>query len=592
MSATTKKRSPLSIYWKAAMPEWGKMSLAVFLACVAAFLEIVPYILIWLIAEEALSLSPDTQNIWWFTAAIFGAIILRFSAQAGVTILGHLAGFRAECRLRIQLIEHLQTIRPIAVEGKSGQLSRAIMDEVGRLNGVLAHTLPDLISGIFLSLSCAAILFWIDWRLALAALFMLLVGLWAQSRMAAASPQLFEQWMRAEGRAASALLFYVRGLATLRAFNRQADSLQEVKDSVFAVGKLGGEVTRICAMPYSVFTLAMSTPLILVLPCAFWFYSKGTLSISNLIFFISISGVFLLPLCKVVMNLASLRTLQAGAAQLQQMIDLPSFNTDINIKNIPNTSTIIFENVSYSVKTASGEEACILQNVSFSLAQGSITTVTGPSGSGKTTLARLLARLDDVSKGRILIGGYDIRSIPHEQFQRIISVVFQDPFLFHGTLRENILLAKPNATEEELLQAVEAAGCTDMLKEFPLGLDTPIGDKGLGLSGGEQQRIAIARAFLKDAPILILDEATAHLDPIAAKEVSQSLNRLMTGKTVFAISHRLRDIENADTTLVLVGGELESMGTHDELLVNSPSYQKLWALQEQSQVWRLGKDHS
>ena len=592
MSATTKKRSPLSIYWKAAMPEWGKMSLAVFLACVAAFLEIVPYILIWLIAEEALSLSPDTQNIWWFTAAIFGAIILRFSAQAGVTILGHLAGFRAECRLRIQLIEHLQTIRPIAVEGKSGQLSRAIMDEVGRLNGVLAHTIPDLISGIFLSLSCAAILFWIDWRLALAALFMLLVGLWAQSRMAAASPQLFEQWMRAEGRAASALLFYVRGLATLRAFNRQADSLQEVKDSVFAVGKLGGEVTRICAMPYSVFTLAMSTPLILVLPCAFWFYSKGTLSISNLIFFISISGVFLLPLCKVVMNLASLRTLQAGAAQLQQMIDLPSFNTDINIKNIPNTSTIIFENVSYSVKTASGEEACILQNVSFSLAQGSITTVTGPSGSGKTTLARLLARLDDVSKGRILIGGYDIRSIPHEQFQRIISVVFQDPFLFHGTLRENLRLAKPNATEEELLQAVEAAGCTDMLKEFPLGLDTPIGDKGLGLSGGEQQRIAIARAFLKDAPILILDEATAHLDPIAAKEVSQSLNRLMTGKTVFAISHRLRDIENADTTLVLVGGELESMGTHDELLVNSPSYQKLWALQEQSQVWRLGKDHS
>ena len=586
MSATTKKRSPLSIYWKAAMPEWGKMSLAVFLACVAAFLEIVPYILIWLIAKEALSLSPDTQNIWWFTAAIFGAIILRFSAQAGV------AGFRAECRLRIQLIEHLQTIRPIAVEGKSGQLSRAIMDEVGRLNGVLAHTIPDLISGIFLSLSCAAILFWIDWRLALAALFMLLVGLWAQSRMAAASPQLFEQWMRAEGRAASALLFYVRGLATLRAFNRQADSLQEVKDSVFAVGKLGGEVTRICAMPYSVFTLAMSTPLILVLPCAFWFYSKGTLSISNLIFFISISGVFLLPLCKVVMNLASLRTLQAGAAQLQQMIDLPSFNTDINIKNIPNISTIIFENVSYSVKTASGEEACILQNVSFSLAQGSITTVTGPSGSGKTTLARLLARLDDVSKGRILIGGYDIRSIPHEQFQRIISVVFQDPFLFHGTLRENILLAKPNATEEELLQAVEAAGCTDMLKEFPLGLDTPIGDKGLGLSGGEQQRIAIARAFLKDAPILILDEATAHLDPIAAKEVSQSLNRLMTGKTVFAISHRLRDIENADTTLVLVGGELESMGTHDELLVNSPSYQKLWALQEQSQVWRLGKDHS
>ena len=586
-----KTRGPLCVYWQAAIPEWGKMLAALGLACAAAVLEIIPYVIIFLMGKEALSEAPQVDTILWLTGGIFGAVILRFIAHGGSTILGHLAGFRAECRLRCQLIERMKTVVPAAVEGKSGQLSRTVMDEVGRLHGVLAHTIPDAFSGLFLALVCAVALLLIDWRLTMAALVMLVLGIWAQGRMTA-SPEYFARWMQAEGRAASALLFYVRGLATLRAFNRQAGTLQEVTESIFAVGKLAGEVTRICSMPYALFGLAMTTPLLAVLPCAFWFYANGTLTISKLLLFVAVSGVLLLPLTKVVMSLTALRALQTGAVQIEAMMNLPRFMETGSSDVVLDSSGVTFENVSYRVKSASDEDVALIRNASFTLAPGSITTVTGPSGSGKTTLARLLARLDDVSDGRILIGGQDIRSIPPRQFQSLISIVFQDAFLFHGTIRENILLARPDATESELLQAVQAAGCAEMLQEFPLGLDTPVGDKGFALSGGERQRIAVVRAFLKDAPILILDEATAHLDPIAAREVSRNLERLMAGRTVFAISHRLCDIENAAATLVVVAGSLEEKGTHKELLQRSPTYGKLWGLQEQSCSWRLGNQRT
>ena len=586
-----KTRSPLYVYWQAAVPEWGKMLSALGLACIAAVLEILPYVIIFLIGKEALGAAPRVDTILWLTGSIFGAVLLRFIAHGGSTILGHLAGFRAECRLRCQLIERMKTVVPSAMETKSAQLSRTVMDEVGRLHGVLAHTIPDAFSGLFLALVCAATLFAIDWRLTLAALSMLVLGVWAQGRMTA-SPEYFGRWMQAEGRAASALLFYVRGLATLRAFNRQAGTLQEVTDSIFAVGKLAGEVTRICSMPYALFGLAMTTPLLAVLPCAFWFYANGTLIISDLLLFVAVSGVLLLPLTKVVMSLTALRALQTGAVQIEAMMNLPRFMdtgaSDVDLESYG----VTFEKVSYCVKSASGEEVALIQNASFTLAPGTITTVTGPSGSGKTTLARLLARLDDVSGGRILIGGQDIRSLPPRQFQSLISIVFQDTFLFHGTIRENVLLARPDATESELMHAMEAAGCVEMLKEFPLGLDTPVGDKGLGLSGGERQRIAVARAFLKDAPILVLDEATAHLDPIAARAVSKNIERLMMGRTVFAISHRLCDIESADATLVVVAGSLEDKGTHKELLERSSIYGKLWDLQKLSFSWRLGNQRS
>ncbi len=438
---------------------------------------------------------------------------------------------------------------------------------------------------------CVALLLWVDWRLALASLVMLALGIWAQGRIAKSSPELFVRWVQADGRASAALLSYVRGLATLRAFNRQANSLEEVTDSIFAIGRLAGDVTRVCAMPYSLFNLAMTTPLLVVLPFALLFYALGSLTTSGLLLATAVSGVMLLPLTKVMMSLSALRMLQAGASKLQAVQNLPVFGEPISPQSVAGAE-IVFENVSYRVKSGSGGDVTVLQDVSFTLPQGRITTVTGPSGSGKTTLARLLARLDDVSAGRILIDGQDIRSIPPQQFQRLISIVFQDVFLFHGTIRENILLARPDATEDELLQAVDAAGCKEMLKILPLGMDTPMGSKGFGLSGGELQRIAIARAFLKDAPILILDEATAHLDPIAAKEVARSLNRLMAGRTVFAISHRLHEIQHADATLVIVDGSLEEKGTHEELLARSAVYQNLWSLQKRSNSWRLGRERA
>lgn len=584
-------QSPLHVYWQAALPDRGKLALTVLLACLAAALEIAPFVLIWVIAGDAFEHAAGTDRMLWLTGGIFGVIILRFIIQGAVTILGHLAGFSSECRLRCRLIEHMKTVMPAAVEGKSAQLSRAVMDEVGRLNGVLAHTIPDAVAGLFMFLVCGGLLLWADWRLAVASCGMLALGIWAQVRIARASPEMFTRWVQADGRASSALLFYVRGLATLRTFNRQASSLNEVTGSIFGIGKLAGEVTRACAVPYSLFGLAMTSPLLVILPFALLLHQYGSLSVADLIFAVAISGIMLLPLTKVVMSLTALRLLQAAAAHIRDMMALPEFAEPPALKPVADAE-VVFENVSYSVKSGSGEEVSILRNVSFTLPQGCITTVTGPSGSGKTTMARLLARLDDVSQGRILIGGQDIRDLPILQFQKLVSIVFQDAFLFHGTIRENILLARPDATEGELAYAVEAAGCAAMLQELPLGLETPVGDKGLGLSGGERQRIAIARAFLKNAPVLILDEASAHLDPLAARDIARSLKLLMADKTVFAISHRLNEIENAHATLVVVDGTLEKEGTHEDLLASSAVYQNLWRLQTRSSAWRLGMERT
>ena len=569
------------------MPDKGKLALAILLACLAALLEVAPFVLIWRLAEEARSGSPETGTILRLTGGVLVAVILRFMAQGGVTVLGHMAGFRAECRLRSDLVERMRHVVPASVEGKSGQLSRAVMDEVGRFNSILAHTVPDAISGLFLSLVCMGLLFWIDGRLFLAALGMLVLGLGAQGRIVRAAPEPFARWVAADGRATSALIHYVRGLATLRAFNRQADSLHEVRDSIFAIGKLASDITRACSKPYSIFNLSMTVPLLMILPCGLWFFTRQTLAVSDLLYATAIGGMMFLPLTKVAMCLPALRTFQAGAAHVQAVRDLPVFAEPPAVKPAGD-NTVVFENVSYSVRSATGKDIPVLQGISFTLPAGSITTVSGPSGSGKTTLARLLARLDDVSDGRVTIGGQDIRSIPQQAFQRLVSIVFQDAFLFHGTIRENILLARPEATEDALMHAVEASGCAEMLKRLPLGLDTPVGDKGFGLSGGEKQRIAIARAFLKDSPSLILAEAPAFLDPVAAKGVSRSLGRLMGGKTVLAISHRLHEIENADVTLILEGGCLKDKGTHEDLLARSAIYQRLWALQKQSSVWRLG----
>ena len=623
MQSQPPKRNPLQIYIAAAMTQKGKLSLTMLLASISALLELVPYVFIWIIAKEAM--AGCSTYVWWLTWGIFASVILRFACQAGVTMLGHLAGFQAEYVLRKKLLSHMRQVKPVLLEGKSAQLSRAVMDEVGKLNGIVAHTIPDLVASLLLCLFSMCLLFFTDWRLALAGLAMFLIGIKAQSLITKVSPELFGQWMAAETRAGRALLSYVRGVATLKAFNRQADSLGEVKDSIFAIGSLGSTLTKFCSMPFSLFDLAMVSPLFLILPLGLWFCSTGSLPLEDLLFFTAVGGVFLLPVRKIMHNLASLRTLQAAAGQLQQIMDMPVMDiplteaetagaghgarqggqkaqsaafrqtgsdTDCRADSaLPAGYDIVFDQVSYAVGSPD-KPTMVLHEVSFVLEEGSITTVTGPSGSGKTTLARLLARLDDVTSGSIRLGGMDIRSIPAETLHDMISVVFQDPALFHGTIRDNILLARPDATETELMQAFTAAGCARMLNAFPKGLDTIIGDRGLGLSGGERQRIAIARAFLKNAPILILDEATAHLDPVTARDISQSLASLMEGRTVLAISHRLCETARATSTLVLVNGSLEARGSHEELLDSSPAYKRLWQLQEQSMRWRLGQPQS
>ncbi|MBE1237997.1 ABC transporter ATP-binding protein [Phaeovibrio sulfidiphilus] len=598
------RRSPLSVYQSALAPDLWMVAGALLLACVAALLELAPFWVIWLLGTTALALGWENTPVLSLCLLLPGLVGLRFACQGAVTILGHVAAFRGECRLRHQMVDHIACLAPVRLEGKTGDFKRTIMEDVGRLNGFLAHTLPDLAGGLFLPLASAGLLFAMDWRMALVSLGLLPLMVWAQVRLGAGAAEAFRAWTEADARAARTLLSYVRGVVTLRAFNRQAGSLDSVRQGIHAVRDLAVSITRRSALPYSVFGMTLSYPLAVILPAGLYFYREGSLTLETLLFFLALGAGVMAPLSRVVFALHSLRNIQASGERIRAFLALPPMphaapagacvRPDAPAAVPTGTPTAVptgevrFEAVGYTVPTADGTGAGLLSDVTLCLPENSLTLVTGPSGAGKTTLARLLARLDDVSQGAITIGGLDIRSLTPQELAARVSIVFQDPVLFHASVRDNLRLARPNATDDEIREALEAAGAGPMIRAMPEGLETRVGDRGTRLSGGEKQRIALARAFLKNAPVLILDEATAHVDPIAEREIQEAMDRLALGRTVLAIAHRLKAMDRADQVVVLSDGRIEAVGPHATLLEDSPTYRRLWSLQQEASAWSLG----
>ncbi|WP_372395876.1 ABC transporter ATP-binding protein [Azospirillum sp. HJ39] len=575
----------LAVLLDALRPVRRQIILSAALALTGTLLELVPYLVIWRIAViliDPTAGSAEQIGIPELALAGLAGALLRFAAQAGGGIIGHAAAFRVERTLRQRLLDHIGRMPLARLDGQGGALKKTLIDDVGRINGVLAHTLPDLVSGLGLPLVAGCLLAWFDWRMALASLALLPLAVAAQARMAAGSSALFTRWSGTEAAANERLLAYVQGIATLKAFNRQARSLEGVRRAVHDLRDLAVSITRRSRYPYALFGLALSFNLAAILPAGLLLHAGGSLTLADLMLFLALGGVLTLPLTRVVLAANGLRQLAACLDRIAALLAEPCLPV-VDTPERPDGNTVRFESAGFT--HADGTVA--LAGASLTLAEGRITALVGPSGAGKTTLARLLGRALDCTEGRITIGGADIRRMDPADLAGRLSTVFQDPVLFHGSLADNIRLARPGATDAEVTAAAKAAGADGFIRALPQGYDTPVGDRGARLSGGERQRIAIARAILKDAPILILDEATAHADPQTEHEVQRALATLARGRTVLVIAHRLATIERADRIVVLCGGRVEASGSHATLLRVSPTYAALRRAQDDAARWSL-----
>jgi ATP-binding cassette subfamily B protein len=566
----------------AAGPYRRTLAVAVLLSVGAALLELVPPFAIWMIARDVLSSHADGGHVAMLALLSLVAVLIRFVLAGGASALFHATAFRMQRRLRGILLDHMGRLPVFRIEGRSGDLKKTIVDDVGRLEGVVAHTLPDLVGGLAVPAIAAAALFYVDWRMALGSLAMLPIALVAQAWISRAYTAEFVRWTTTEAAANQAILAYVRGIATLKTFNRHARSVEDVRGAVLGLRDLAVTITRKARYPFALFNVALQTNLVVVLPLGLLLHAAGTLSFSDLVLFLVLGSALTAPLSKVVFSLSSVQYVSTSADRIAALLNETPQRAGDPIGRAQD-NTIRFEGVRFAYPGG----PVTLDVPSLKIPQGSITAVVGRSGAGKTTLVRLIARMLDCTEGRVTIGGADVRCMAPADLERRISFVLQDPMLFHGTIGENIRLSQPGASNEAIRAAARAANADSFIEVLPQGYDTSIGDHGTKLSGGQKQRIAIARAILKDAPILVLDEATASVDPLAERDIQLGLSKAMEGRSVLVIAHRIATVEHVERIVVLADGRIEAQGNHASLLTTSPTYAALLRAQERASRWML-----
>ena len=563
-------------------PQGRLLLLAAGLATLAAGIELLPYWLVYRMVAALLAPAQDLATLLQLAALIFAAVLLRLLLYGCANVASHAAAFRLQRDLRVGLLRSLQEQPLGAVEGRRGDLKKTLVDDVGGLEGLVGHTLPDAIAGLAMPLLAAPLLLALDWRMALASLALLPLAFWAQRRAFADLGPIQARWHAAESAANAGLLSYLGGIATLKACNRLASSLAGLRLAVHALSDLADEVTRRTALPYALFFVALSTNLLVVLPVGLLLHAAGGLDAEELALFALLGAGLTAPLLRVLHAFGALQRQMQAAERIVALQEAPRLPQPA-VGREPRGHDISFRGVTF----AYGADRQALEAVELTIPAGRLTAVVGPSGAGKSTLLRLVARFWDVEVGRIEIGGVDLREIDPARLQALVALVPQDPFLFRGTLRENLEMAAPDAAPADLAAAIEAAGLTDCVARLPQGLGTPLGERGTRLSGGERQRLAIARALLKKAPILLLDEPTAFADPESALAVQTAIARLAGDKTLVVVTHGLGTIRQADRIVVLRRGRIDAVGTHDRLLQGSAVYRRLWEARSRAKGWAL-----
>ena len=561
------------------------------LSAIAAVCGLIPYVCVWLVARDVLAVYPQVENArgltgWGWMAVWFAVanIVIYFAAL----MCTHIAAFRTARNMRRQGVEHILKLPLGFFTGdQSGRLRKVIDDNAALTEDLLAHKLPDLTAAVVTPIAAEVLLFAFVWRMGLCCLLtMILAFVCMAATKGGKNAGFFHRYQKEIEKMSGEAVEYVRGIPVVKVFQQTVYSFKAFYAAIQSYSDLASQYAMSCRMGQTGFLTCINGAFVLLIPAAFLLTggNNGWEVLTDFIFY-----ALFAPACGGMINrimYASESVMEADEAVMkldeilsQKPLPLPS------APQIPAGSDITFDHVTFQYPDSSRPA---LQDVSFTVPSGSTVGLVGPSGGGKSTAAALIPRFWDVSSGSVKIGGVDVRQMAGEELMSRIAFVFQDTRLFKVSLLENIRMARPSASVEEVWAAVRAARCEDILEKLPDGLDTVVGTKGVYLSGGEAQRIALARAILKDAPIVVLDEATAFADPQNEALIQKAFAKLTRGKTVLMIAHRLSTVRDVDQILVLEKGQVQEQGTHRQLLEQGRLYAKMWKDYQQAAAWKVG----
>lgn len=589
----TKKRSAMSRLMELAGNHKYFSYISCILAAISAWIALIPFYDIWRIIREILEVRPDFSKATHITEYGWQAVLFALLAMIfyiGALMCSHKAAFRVQANMRTKMMEHIMKLPLGYVEAEeTGKIRKIVTDSSAATETFLAHNLPDKVVSVATPIGLLAMMAIFDWRLGLislipAALAFIIMGSMMMGPKMAADMKEYQNSL--ETMSAEAVE-YVRGVPVLKTFGQTIFSFKRFKGAIDEYEKWTLSYTKSMMIPMIGFTV-FSNGIFAALIIAAYILGGNTVTdtfVLNLIFYILITSVLTTTLMKVAYAGESQMVVEDALSRMDEILDqeeLPNVTEGAAIQD----ASIKLQDVTFAYDEAK-ENA--IDGITIDIKAGDHVAFVGPSGGGKTTLASLIARFWDVKSGSISIGGVDVRNINTDELMNQVSYVFQDSKLLKASILENVRMGRPDATDEEVLEALKNAQCSDIIEKLPQGVNTVIGSKGTYVSGGEMQRLSIARAFLKNAPVLILDEATAFADPDNEKLVQLAFEKLSKNKTVIMIAHRLSTITNADCIYVLKDGKIAESGTHASLLAENGIYTHMWTEYNKSVNWQVGK---
>lgn len=588
-----KKRNSFSVLMHYAGSNKYFSYVAIVLAVISAWIALIPFYDIWRIIKEVLEVRPnfsEAVNISRYGWQAVGFALLGMVFYIAALMCSHKAAFRVQANMRIDMMKHIMKLPLGYVEAEgTGKIRKIVTDSSSATETFLAHNLPDKAVSVATPIGLLVMMMAFDWKLGLISLIPAVIAfaLMGTLMMGPKMAEDMKQYQNALETMSAEAVEYVRGIPVVKTFGQTVFTFKRFKAAIDEYEKWTLGYTKNMLLPMVAFTTAANGIFAALIIAAFKLTSHGVTNdfILNLFFYVLITSVLTVTLMKVAYAGEAQMIVDDALNRMYEILETePLSESKKNEK--PQDSSITLDNVIFAYENS---DVNAIDGINLSVKAGEHIALVGPSGGGKTTLASLIARFWDVKRGAVKIGGADVRNIPSDELMNYVSYVFQDSKLLKMSIMDNIRMGRPDATDEEVMQALRDAQCMDIIEKFPDGVNTMIGSKGIYVSGGECQRLSIARAFLKNAPVLILDEATAFADPDNERLVQQAFEKLSKDKTVIMIAHRLSTVTNADCIYVLSDGKIAESGKHSELVAKNGIYSRMWNEYNKSVNWQVGK---